>query len=135
MELIPLDKPSNKLKYIFNLAFIMAKNNKGAGGQTRTKSKMSAVIFKKKHIVIATTNSYKTHPQVLKFSKYPYLHAEMAAIFGSSNISGYNMLVMRVTKDGQIVMAKPCPCCMNLIEYAGIKKVYYTIGGKYVRAY
>jgi len=102
---------------------------KGVGTGTRRCYRVGAVLFNRRGILRAKSNSYKTHPLVLKYSKYPYLHAEAHCLVshGLDNCEGLDMCVVRLHKDDRTLsMAKPCDCCSSLLKYAGINKVYYS---------
>lgn len=90
--------------------------------------RVGAILFSRKHILQAKHNSYKTHPALVKFFKYPFMHAEAACILahGLDNCKGLDMLVMRVGKKNDVTMAKPCDSCADLIRHVGIRKVYYS---------
>lgn len=102
----------------------MASNGVG----TRQCFRVGAILFHRKHILQAKHNSYKTHPALKKFYKYPYIHAEAACILahGLENCKGLDMLVMRVDKKNTMTMAKPCDSCSDLINFVGINKVWYS---------
>jgi tRNA(Arg) A34 adenosine deaminase TadA len=100
-----------------------------AEGTGRNKNfKVGAILFKKNHIYAARSNSYKTHPHILLYSNYPYLHAESACILshGLDNCYGMDLMVTRMLRNKQLCMAKPCEACMSLIKDVGISNVYFT---------
>lgn len=74
------------------------------------------------------TNNAKTHPALLPFTPWPYLHAESNCLihYGLDNCEDLALLVIRVLKSGELSMAKPCEVCTKLIKYAKIKNVYYS---------
>lgn len=91
--------------------------------------KLGAVLFDKKgRIINAKGNSRKTHPLALRFSSYPYLHAEAHCIIhaGLDNCYGCNLFVTRISRNGSLSMSLPCESCRSLLKYASIKHVYYT---------
>lgn len=96
--------------------------------------RVGAILFHRKYILQAKHNSYKTHPALTKFFKYPYMHAEAACILahGLENCEGLDMLVMRVGKKNDVTMAKPCDSCSELIKHVGIRKVHYSDWGGHV---
>ncbi len=111
---------------ILNKAIEVAKTGPGVG--IRNNYKLGAVLFNGKEILKAKSNSYKTHPLCLMFGKYPYLHAETHTCIshGLDRCSGLSLLVVRINSFGNLVMAKPCIHCERLLNYVGIKKVYYS---------
>ena len=40
--------------------------------------------------------------------------------------SKYNILVVRITSDGQLGDSKPCCMCVNIMKSYGIRRVYYS---------
>lgn len=79
-------------------------------------------------------NSYvKTHPlQAMYASKagFPdkqYLHAEIHAITRCRDIKrAYKIFITRYNKQGEPVLAKPCPVCMSAIVASGIRNIVHT---------
>lgn len=53
-------------------------------------------------------------------------HAESRAI-GRSYHDGATLYSARITRGGNLAMAKPCGNCMARIRAAGISRVFYTI--------
>ena len=103
------------------------------------KYSLCAIITDKKGSILSIGwNSYKkSHPKQAYYaekagSKYRiYLHAELHALIQLSYMAKpYAIYVARVDKEGNPVLAKPCRICSLAIKDAGIKRVYYTKGGK-----
>ncbi len=44
------------------------------------------------------------------------------------NVKKLDLIVLRITKEGNIGNARPCFNCLNMMKDIGIKKVYYTTG-------
>jgi deoxycytidylate deaminase len=56
-----------------------------------------------------------------------YLHAEVHAIVKCRDLSkAHKIFISRFGKEGQPLLAKPCPVCQSAIQAAGIKVVEYT---------
>jgi deoxycytidylate deaminase len=56
-------------------------------------------------------------------------HAEFAALIGNYkyDLAGASIYVVRLSNRGPgLTMAKPCKHCQEVIQAAGIRKVYYT---------
>lgn len=95
------------------------------------KQKIGAIIFDKSKIISKGYN----HPQrsirhlKKKFQKWSgTVHAEVDAIIkAKTDLKNLSLLVVRINKNNQLRMAKPCQHCMMYIEYVGIKKIYYSI--------
>ena len=108
-------------------AYAVALSGQGVG--PRCAFRHGAVLFDRSgKILSAKSNSLKTHPKLAKFTDYPYLHAESACILGHGmdNCDGLSLLVLRVLKNTQVSLSKPCIICQRIIEDAGLKSVYYT---------
>lgn len=108
-------------------AYAVALSGQGVG--PRYAFRHGAVLFDRSgKILSAKSNSLKTHPKLAKFTDYPYLHAESACIIGHGmdNCDGLSLLVLRVLKNDQVSLSKPCSICQRVIEDAGLKSVYYT---------
>ena len=116
--------PPNRVLFAARVA---ALTSEGVG---RNKNyRVGAVLFKKKRILNAKSNSYKTHPFLSDYSNYPLLHAETACILshGIDNCRGLDMLVTRVAGvHSHCTMAKPCETCQEVIAEAGLRNVFYT---------
>lgn len=118
-------------KHILNrmrdAAYAVALSGQGVG--PRYAFRHGAVLFDRSgKILSAKSNSLKTHPKLVKFTDYPYLHAESACIIGHGmdNCDGLSLLVLRVLKNDQVSLSKPCVICQRVIEDAGLNSVYYT---------
>lgn len=99
-----------------------------SGTGQRNSFRVGAVLLDRNKIITAKANSYKTHPILSKYSKWPFQHAESACIIshGLDNCHGLDLLVTRINKKGNFTMAKPCPSCMALIRDVSLRNVYYT---------
>ena len=95
----------------------------------------AASLRYKNQIVSYGVNKRKTHPLQKRFAdkvERIYLHAEIDAIvsfiqkFGSDLLKETELIVVRVTKDGQPALSKPCLGCQKAIRAFNIKNVYYT---------
>jgi len=59
-------------------------------------------------------------------------HAEVAAIQNCrkkdrQNLSDATLLVVRISKEGEPKLSKPCANCKKQIEKYGIKRVFYSV--------
>lgn len=108
----------------------------GEGVGRSNNNRLAACLFDRKHRVLeCRANTYKTHPLTQLFGDrhqsvvaYPHLHAEMHVCIshGLSHCEGLNLLVLRVLRNGQLSMARPCDICTKLIQHTGIRRVYYS---------
>ena len=93
--------------------------------------KVGAVVFNKSKFISSGHNygerSIRSH--LSKFRRWnTSLHAEIIAIINARiDIKGASIIVVRLNKNNQFRLSKPCSKCMEYLKYVGIKKVYYSI--------
>ena len=118
---------------MFDIAKNIALDGPGVGGRDGKTFRLGAVLVNGPIGIISKYNSYKTHPELIKFTIYPYLHAEQAVILfhGLDNCAGLSLFTLRITRQNHIALAKPCKVCLELIRLAQIKHVYYTTENGY----
>jgi len=95
--------------------------------------RVGCVITNKKGKIISIgfNSETKTHPEQAKFALMNgeinkiFLHAEIHALVRCRD-NPYTIHVARLTKGGNVGIAKPCPICQLAIKKAKIKKVIYT---------
>lgn len=59
------------------------------------------------------------------------LHAEASLCLKKEKAWGAQITtvwVCRLTRDGLWAMARPCPCCVGMLDYCGVKRVVWTTG-------
>jgi len=94
-----------------------------------------------KPIAIATNNPIKINHKAYKigqkfnisqYQKYPYSHAESHLI--SKLLDRYNtirtdwsVVVLRINRQGRLLMSKPCENCQTILDSLGLNKVYWSI--------
>ncbi len=113
----------------FDAAYAVAIASPGVGGKNHNRFRLAAVIVDShKRILAARHNQLKTHPKLCKYFPWPYCHAEAYAILslGMDNCLDKSIYVIRVYRNNEIALAKPCQYCMELIKEVGIKNIYYT---------
>ena len=100
----------------------------GVGTGPRRSFRHGAVLVKKNRVVSVGLNSMKTHPILSRFTLWPYMHAESNAIIrhGLDNCEGLGLYVVRIDRNNDYMMSKPCRACRGLIEQAGLSDTYYT---------
>lgn len=79
---------------------------------------LGCVAVRKDGAIVVSTNEMTRTPQ-------PSGHAESRALRKAGH--GATLYVARVTRNGDLAMAKPCPRCQALIRSFGVVKVHYTI--------
>ena len=99
------------------------------------KHELTAIIYDKRGRVlsIGQNNYIKTHPLQAKHAEKvglpekQYLHAEIHAIARCKDLTkAHRILITRFGKNGQPLLAKPCPVCQSAIQAAGIELVEHT---------
>jgi tRNA(Arg) A34 adenosine deaminase TadA len=128
-----LDSLESKLRRPFESAMVAALLSPGVGGRGAAQFRLGCAITRGPVVLASRFNSYKTHPALVKLTKWPYLHAETASVLalGVNNCRGLNLFVTRITPANNIGLAKPCDVCMGLIKTTGISKIYYTMQAGY----
>lgn len=96
-------------------------------------------IVKKNKIQKIGINSRKTHPRNLRYdyisredgtdiSRLVEVHSELSAVlkYGREDCSDCIFINVRIDKNGNPTIAKPCHGCSDLLTKVGYKKVFYT---------
>ena len=90
--------------------------------------KLGAVVFKGKRILSTGWNQIRSSS--LKHKNYENsLHAEQSALLGLEwkKLKGCSMLVVKISRaEERLGNARPCDMCMQLMNYIGIKDVFYS---------
>lgn len=91
--------------------------------------RLGAVVVRQGKIVGRGYNERRYHKYAGYYNWNNTLHAEASAILRtpSSLLDGSTIYVARVNENGQPLLARPCACCFNLLEYVGIRRVFYSI--------
>jgi deoxycytidylate deaminase len=95
----------------------------------------STIYDKRGRILSVGYNSYKkSHPIMQKYNKLVglpdkiFLHAEAHAITKVKHGTPYKIKIERYGKNGQEMLAAPCPICQKILEDYNIKVIEYTHG-------
>lgn len=115
--------PTHFLRYrVFRAAYVAASFKTALSN-----NRHGAAVFRGGR-VIATGRNFinKTHPQ--GSGNLKTIHAELQAITRAlktqENLNGYGILVVRINKNGEPRMSKPCKDCMRLIRGLGLTAVW-----------
>jgi tRNA(Arg) A34 adenosine deaminase TadA len=121
---------SNKKRRLFEITRAVALASPGVGGRNGNNFRLGAVLVSGRRVVASDCNSLQFSRVALWKYKFPFRHAESAAIsrIGLDACSNLDLYVARVKRNGELALAKPCDECMRLIEIAGIRNVYYSVG-------
>ncbi len=101
-----------------------------AAEKSEHKHRIGAIIFNKK-IVYSTGRNYSCravkhlHP---RYKTFPgSIHAEIDAVIkAKKDVSGCDILIIRLNKKGEFRYVFPCIYCMKYLIYVGIKTIYYS---------
>ena len=90
--------------------------------------RVAAVIFKGKRVISVAHNAVKSNQIPYKFKNFfESSHAEAEAILKArQNLKGYDILVVRINKMNELMMAKPCDFCEKFIDYVSLRNVFYS---------
>lgn len=70
-------------------------------------------------------NRYRNNPSQVEVSDISY-HAEEVALRRAGDARGATLYVARITRGGELGIAKPCHRCMADIVGAGVSSVLWT---------
>ena len=97
--------------------------------------RLGAVLAKKNQVISTGYNDMsKTHTLMQKYNRNkswaPGLHAEVDACIGVpwADLYGADLYVVRILKNGDLAISRPCRICQRFITDVGIRRVYYSIG-------
>ena len=110
---------------------------------------LGCIAVLKNHIVAASANKLKTHPQQARFDRFREfnniksdprnmhsLHAEIACLnmLRDQDIpyKDLELYIVRLRRDLDYGLARPCAACFNYIKSLGVRKIYYTSNGGFV---
>lgn len=89
-------------------------------------------ICRRNKIVCMGANSYsKTHPISSRFNHLGSCrHSEVSALVNfplpNSEINRYDIYNVRISKSGEIRLAKPCKNCQRLLTHFNVKKIFFS---------
>lgn len=109
------------LKRLIDIAKRLANNS------DHHKYKLGCIVFKKSRILGLGFNQLKTDPK--SPHTWKHIHSEFAAIKNVplEELKNSSVLVyMERVSNGSVGVAKPCPCCENMLRKVGVKQIYYT---------
>jgi hypothetical protein len=109
-----------------------------------TKTFHTTFIIRKKRLQKIGINDNKTHPASLKYKysgkdgldirNFVGIHSELSAIlkYGKEDCSDCVFINIRIDRNGNLAMSKPCKGCQDLLNQVGYQRVYYTnIAGEF----
>lgn len=117
----------NNIERFLTSAHSCAILSDGVGPQRQFR--LGSVLVEKRRVISSGRNSYATNKFLGKFYQWPFMHAEADAIFrcGFERAEGCTLYVVRLQKNGNRALSKPCESCFSLLQYSRVKKVIYSI--------
>lgn len=105
-----------------------------------SKFRVAAFLYERNKLIsVGQNNMESTDPKVLrlarrfnidKFKRYNFPHAELdviSRVWGRYYITGReSLVVVRLSRKNEPMLAKPCSNCQRLIDALNITKVYWT---------
>jgi len=128
-------EPSHKIRSFLRAAKLMARQS------SYGKIRHGAVLVKGGSIINSSYNKDKFSAFGSRFRDQDLgpatHHAELGCILGLSRTKtiGATMYVVRINKQGEYRMSKPCPMCHKILKHCGIKKVVYTKNEDEIESY
>jgi len=70
----------------------------------------------------------KTHPLAKKYGHlFNCIHSELDALIKArDSLDKCKVVNVRIKKNGNVGLSKPCPQCQKMLEDHGVERVYYT---------
>lgn len=101
--------------------------------KSKSRTRLGAVVTKRKRVISAGVNNMrKTHPLVQQHSPGDDFirgtHAEIHACIGVSakDLDGAELYTVRLLRNGQKALAKPCKICQSYLRSVGVVGVWFT---------
>ena len=95
------------------------------------------IEFAKNNPITFDAKAYKLGQKfnINRYKKYPYNHAESFLVCKLLSKYDYidskiKIVVMRIGRNGKILLSKPCVNCQKILNAVGLEKVYWSIHGK-----
>ena len=103
---------------------------------------LGCIAVVKNKIISSSPNKLKTHPLQKVYDSYREfncrseprnmhsIHAEIACLnalrYQNINYKEIELYIVRVRRDGNLGMARPCVACSQYIKSLGIRKIFYS---------
>lgn len=78
-----------------------------------------------KVIASATNKDSKAESKDKRYNLGRSIHAELAVTLSGVDLTGGTAYIGGYTKNGQLLLSKPCSLCQQILKEAGLKYVYY----------
>ena len=126
---------TNKIERYLNLARNVAWQS------TYGKIKHGAILVKGGSVISASCNkdSYTSFGDRFRQPGLGHAthHAEIGCILGldRSKTEGTTIYVVRINKQGEFKLSKPCSMCHDVLKYCGVRRVVYTVDENKIASY
>jgi tRNA(Arg) A34 adenosine deaminase TadA len=87
--------------------------------------RVGAAIVRGGSLLSTGFNRYRNSPKQVDLEGVSY-HAEEVALRRAGDPSGATIYVARITRSGNLAMARPCKRCMAMLQNSGIRYFVYT---------
>ena len=89
------------------------------------KWRIGAVLVRGGSLLSIGYNRYRNDPSLVEIPGVSY-HAEAVAIKRAGDPRGSTIFIARLTRSGQLGLARPCERCRHLLLENGIRNIVYT---------
>jgi deoxycytidylate deaminase len=88
--------------------------------------RVGSSLWQGSRLISVGWNNFKTHPD--SPTRFHAQHSEFNCLVGlhKYDVVGATIFVVRLTRGGDIGIAKPCDICEKMLRAAGIRKVFYS---------
>lgn len=113
-------------KRIFDLAVKTAKKSEF------TCFKHGAVLVRGGKIINTAFNECVHAKLGIKYKDHPGIstrHAELSVVLGIDRkvTTGADVYVVRINPSGNLKNSRPCPMCIGVMKFVGVRRVFYSI--------
>lgn len=98
---------------------------------TESQEHFSFILKRNKIICFGKNKKYCTHPTAHKFDcRFNAIHSELAAIkafpYPIRELKNFDLLNLRLNRKREIMLARPCKKCQNMLRFFEIENIWYT---------
>jgi deoxycytidylate deaminase len=89
----------------------------------------ACIVYKGRVLSVGFNQILKNHPLTRMFNEHQSIHAEVSSIIRLKKkkiLKECKMVVYREYANGELAMSRPCPTCIKILKFFGIKKIIYT---------
>lgn len=93
-------------------------------GRSQCRFPMGAALVRGNRIIAGASNKKRNSP-VIDYRNSTF-HAEIAVLRKAGSAQGASIYVARIDANARPAMARPCARCQELLDKAGVRRVFYT---------